>query len=57
MIFKYRAQKKGGHYHTSVYSAKEENMTFAKLGDLILDERDFEALKSGVYTNFIELIG
>lgn len=54
VIFKFRSKKLGGHYHTAVYSAPGPNYTFAKLGDIVLDERDFQALKSGNYNILLE---
>lgn len=47
MVFKIKYRKIGGHYHCDVLSAPTGQATFACLGALILDERDFEALKRG----------
>jgi len=45
--FKFRWNKLGGHYHTAVFSANDPNQIFAKLGDIIMDESDFNSLVSG----------
>lgn len=54
MIFKFRAKKMGGHFHTSVFSALSEDYTFAKLGDIVLDERDYAALKNNAFSVVVE---
>jgi hypothetical protein len=46
IFFKLIHDKQGGHYHCAVFSAKQVDGTFAKLGDLCLDENDFNALES-----------
>lgn len=43
MIFKTRAILQGGHFHVRVFSAKSPEHTFAKLGSLIMDSRDYES--------------
>jgi len=42
--FRYRYTKRGGHYHIRMFSAMSPEHTFAKLGELVLDEKDFEKL-------------
>lgn len=44
--FKFIYEKFGGHYHCGVYSSNHPDQTFAKLGDLCIDEADFNALES-----------
>lgn len=41
MIMRIRYQKLGGHYHCRVFTAPSENQTFAKVGELLFDERDW----------------
>lgn len=45
IYFKIIHDKKGGHYHCSVFSGKRVDGSFAKLGELALDEDDFKALE------------
>ena len=45
MIFRVRWQKRGGHIHTRVFSAPTRDGTFAKLGDLTFDERDWDGFR------------
>lgn len=40
-VFRTRAEKRGGHWHVRVFSAKRADLTFAKLGDLVMDEADY----------------
>lgn len=47
-VFKARATKQGGHYHVAIFSASKENETFAKLGDLVMDEDDWEAFRYSI---------
>jgi hypothetical protein len=40
-VFRTRTEKRGGHWHVRVFSAKRDDLTFAKLGDLVMDEADY----------------
>jgi hypothetical protein len=44
-VFRIRHEQRGGHVHMRVFSAKQPNMTFAKLGDLCCSEEEFADLK------------
>ena len=48
MIFRIRYKKLGGHYHCRMFSAKAKDMTFAKLGEVVFDESEFEAAKEAM---------
>lgn len=39
--FRIRYRKRGRHYHLRVFSAPQPGATYAKLGDLTLDEDDW----------------
>ena len=42
MIFmRVRFKKQGGHYHCRVFTAKHVDETFAKVGELVFDEREW----------------
>ena len=53
-VFRTRARKMGGHYHVAVFSAPSSLRTFAKLGDLVMDEEDYRALKLSLKGDHIE---
>ena len=55
-VFKLKGKRWGGHYHVSVFSARSPLQTFAKLGDLVLDEADWQALCSGRYQVLREIV-
>jgi hypothetical protein len=40
-----RYEKLGGHYHCAVFTARVPNQTYAKCGDLVFDELEFEDVK------------
>ena len=40
-VFKTRSEKRGGHWHVAVFSADGPQYTYAKMGDLVMDEDDF----------------
>lgn len=40
-VFRIRHERRGGHIHMRLFSAKQPNMTFAKLGDLCCAEGEF----------------
>lgn len=48
VIFRVRWKKLGGHYHLRVFSGTTPEGTFAKLGELALDERDWQAFMDSV---------
>lgn len=54
MYWKFIYRLLGGHYHVSVFTSLNQDGTFAKLGDLIMDERDFSSLKSKNYIFIFE---
>jgi len=43
--FRVRYELLGGHYHLRVFSANNPSGTFAKLGDLVMDEADRDSFK------------
>lgn len=45
-VMKIVAKKQGGHYHCRVFTGKF-NHTFAKVGDIVLDEDDVQAYLRG----------
>lgn len=54
MFFRTRYQKLGGHYHVRVFSSKTANGTFAKLGDLTMDEKDWPAFQTAFKAEHLE---
>lgn len=40
-VFKTRSEKLGGHWHVAVFSANGPQYTYAKMGDLVMDEDDY----------------
>lgn len=44
MIFRFRCEKRGIHWHCDVFSGPALNETFARIGKLIMDERDFASI-------------
>lgn len=44
-VFRIRHEKRGGHVHMRVFSARSPNMTYAKLGDLCCSQEEFEDLQ------------
>lgn len=44
-VMRVRFEKLGGHYHCRVFTAKLANQTFAKNGDLVFDEGEFEDVR------------
>ena len=45
MVMRVRYKKLGGHYHCRVFTAKAINQTFAKCGELVFDEREFDSVR------------
>ena len=43
MKIRIRYEKRGGHFHCSVFSS-HRNDNWAKIGDLCIDEEDFSAM-------------
>ena len=41
-VVRVRYRKLGGHYHCRVFTAKLPNQTYAKNGDLVFSEQEFE---------------
>lgn len=41
-VMRIRFRKLGGHYHCRVFTAPAPNMTYAKNGDLVFDEHEWE---------------
>lgn len=44
-LFRIYHKTLGGHVHMRVFSATRPNTTFAKLGDLCCDEKEFDDLR------------
>lgn len=53
--FRVRWKRLGGHYHCRVFSAENPAGTFAKLGDLVMDERDWESFQM-LFGSLIQLL-
>lgn len=47
-VFRIRYTKLGKHYHCRVFSARGLNQTFAKNGDLVFDDEEFENVKAAM---------
>jgi hypothetical protein len=50
--FRVRYQKLGGHFHTRVFSAENPRGTFAKLGELTFDEKDWASFLAQLGTGW-----
>lgn len=46
--FRVRYEKLGAHIHCRVFSASNPSGTFAKLGDLTMDEKDWDSFRDQV---------
>lgn len=44
-VMRVRYTKLGGHYHCRVFTARQENQTFANCGELVFDETEWESVK------------
>lgn len=55
-VFKLIAEKFGGHYYISVFSSPAWNQTFAKLGELTMDEKDYASFKEALNSQVACLI-
>lgn len=45
MVIRIRYVKRGGHYHCRVFTAKSKIHTFAKNGDVVFDEREWNDVR------------
>ena len=45
MIIRVRYRKLGGHYHCRVFTGIAKNMTFAKCGDLVFAEGEWDMIR------------
>lgn len=45
MIFKVIWEKRGGHIHCALFSAPALNMTYAKCGDFVVQDVEFDQLQ------------
>ena len=45
MVIRIRYKQLGGHIHCRVFTAKAKNMTFAKVGDLIFSESEWDNVR------------
>ncbi len=46
MIIRFRFQKLGGHYHVRVFTGKAKNMTFARCGELVFSEDEWNDIRN-----------
>ena len=44
-VMKVRYEKRGGHYHCTVFTAPAPNLTYANCGELVFDEREWDSIK------------
>ena len=49
MVIRWRYQKKGGHIHVRCFTAKGRNFTFAKNGDLVFDEDEWDFIRDSLH--------
>lgn len=56
MVIRIRYQKLGGHYYCRVFTAKAKNMTFAKSGDLVFSEAEWNDVRDVLHSacEFVE---
>ena len=40
-VMKVRYEKRGGHYHCAIFTARTAATTYAKCGDVVFDEQEF----------------
>lgn len=45
MIIRIRYAHEGGHFHCRVFTSPASILTFAKCGDVVFDEREWEEVK------------
>lgn len=53
MVFRVRYKLLGGHYHCRIFSAKASDQTFAKMGEVVLRENEFDAFKKCMIAEFL----
>lgn len=41
-VFRSVAERLGAHWHVAVFSARSKDHTFAKLGNLVMDDHDYQ---------------
>jgi hypothetical protein len=56
VIFKARYERLGGHVTVTIFSATAANHTFANLGSLTMDERDWESFRRSIKLRVSESI-
>jgi hypothetical protein len=56
MIFKARYERLGSHIKVTVFSATAANHTFANIGSLTMDERDWESFRRSIKLRVSESI-
>jgi hypothetical protein len=56
MIFRIRFQQRGGHIHCRLFQAVAPGQTWSKNGDLVFDERGWEAFAALLFgrVEFVE---
>ena len=55
MIMRWYWRRLGGHIHVRVFTGVAKNLTFAKCGDLVFDEREWPRVQT-ILTSAIEFI-
>lgn len=48
MILRMRYVKRGGHYHCRLFTAKARNMTFARCGELVFSEAEWNDVRDAL---------
>ena len=44
-VMKIRYEKLGGHYHCTIFTARQPNMTYANCGNVVFDEREWDDIR------------
>jgi hypothetical protein len=44
-VMKVRYEKRGGHYHCTIFTARAAAMTYANCGSVVFDEREWDDMK------------
>lgn len=44
-VMKVVYEKCGGHYHCTIFTARQRNMTYANCGYIVFDEREWEDIQ------------
>ena len=55
MIIRMYYKKLGGHVHCRLFTGKAKNMTFAKVGDLVFSETEWDDVRNMLHSA-VELI-